>query len=166
MFASSSAAVRRPAVGRRRRRGVDRGGASVALAPPASAATTTLYASPSGTGTSCSATQPCSLAAAQAAVRSQNGTMSGDIVVQLADGVYRLSAPLRLTAADSGTNGYTRAVAGGPVGASGDQRRPGGHRLVGGRRRQEHLAGQRRAPASTPGSSTSTARSPPGRARR
>ncbi|WP_238412776.1 RICIN domain-containing protein [Saccharothrix deserti] len=32
--------------------------------------------------------------------------MSGDIVVQLADGVYRLSEPLRLTAADSGNNGY------------------------------------------------------------
>jgi hypothetical protein len=80
--------------------------AAVALAPPASAATTTLYASPSGTGTSCTATQPCSVPGAQAAVRSQNGSMSGDIVVQLADGVYRLSEPLRLTAADSGNNGY------------------------------------------------------------
>ncbi|MFB9252144.1 RICIN domain-containing protein [Sphaerisporangium melleum] len=32
--------------------------------------------------------------------------MSGDIVVQLADGVYRQSAPLRFAAADSGNNGY------------------------------------------------------------
>ncbi|QQQ73964.1 RICIN domain-containing protein [Saccharothrix sp. 6-C] len=80
--------------------------AAVVLAPTASAATTTLYASPSGSGTSCSATQPCSLPGAQAAVRSRTGGMSGDIVVQLADGVYRLSEPLRLTAADSGTNGY------------------------------------------------------------
>ncbi|WP_461118497.1 RICIN domain-containing protein [Saccharothrix stipae] len=80
--------------------------AAVALAPTASAATTTLYASPTGTGTSCSAAQPCSLPAAQTAVRSQNSSMSGDIVVQLADGVYRLSQPLRLTAADSGNNGY------------------------------------------------------------
>ena len=78
----------------------------VASASPALAATTTLYASPSGTGTSCSATQPCSLTAAQTAARSLIGSMSGDIVVELADGVYRLSAPLRLTAADSGTNGY------------------------------------------------------------
>ncbi|MGM1062669.1 RICIN domain-containing protein [Saccharothrix sp. Mg75] len=78
----------------------------VTLAPPAHGATTTLHASPSGTGTACSATQPCSLPAAQAAVRSQAGAMSGDVVVQLADGVYRLSEPLRLTAADSGTNGY------------------------------------------------------------
>ncbi|WP_367129387.1 ricin-type beta-trefoil lectin domain protein [Saccharothrix sp. HUAS TT1] len=80
--------------------------AVVALAPPAQAATTTLHASPSGAGTSCSATQPCSLSAAQAAVRSQSAGMSGDIVVQLADGVYRLTEPLRLTAADSGNNGY------------------------------------------------------------
>ena len=118
--------------------------AGVALAPAAMAATTTLYASPSGTGTSCSAAQPCSLSAAQAAVRSLNSTMSDDIVVQLADGVYRLSAPLRFTAADSGTNGRTvvwqaapsarpvisgaRAVTGWSVADAG----------------QKHLAGQRR----------------------
>jgi hypothetical protein len=80
--------------------------AAVATAPPAAAATTTLYASPSGSGTDCSASAPCALPAAQAAVRSRNSTMSGDIVVELADGVYRLSEPLRLTAADSGNNGY------------------------------------------------------------
>jgi hypothetical protein len=81
---------------------------SVAVpAGPASAATATLYAAPSGTGTSCSAAEPCSLSAAQAAVRSMVAGMSGDLVVQLADGVYRLPAPLRLTAADSGTGGHT-----------------------------------------------------------
>ncbi|WP_232836722.1 RICIN domain-containing protein [Lentzea terrae] len=80
--------------------------AAIATAPPASAATTTLYASPAGTGTACTAAEPCSLPAAQAAVRSRNSTMSGDIVVELADGVYRLSQPLRFTAADSGNNGY------------------------------------------------------------
>jgi len=32
--------------------------------------------------------------------------MSGDIAVQLADGAYRLSSPLRLTDADSGTGGH------------------------------------------------------------
>jgi hypothetical protein len=78
----------------------------VAMAPAAAAATTTLYASPAGTGSSCTAAQPCSLSGAQAAVRTMNGSMSGDIVVQLADGAYRLTAPMRLTAADSGTNGY------------------------------------------------------------
>ncbi|WFE29451.1 RICIN domain-containing protein [Solwaraspora sp. WMMD791] len=80
--------------------------AAVAVASPAFAATTTLYASPSGTGTSCSAVQPCSLTSAQSAVRDRNAAMSGDIVVELADGVYRLSAPLRFTAADSGNNGF------------------------------------------------------------
>src|SRR3954447_26571333 len=78
-----------------------------AFALPAAAATTTLFASPSGSGSSCSSSQPCSLSGAQAAVRSMVAGMSGDIVVQLADGVYRLSAPLRLTAADSGANGHT-----------------------------------------------------------
>ncbi|MFI7454366.1 ricin-type beta-trefoil lectin domain protein [Nonomuraea sp. NPDC049714] len=81
--------------------------ALVAPATPALAATTTLYASPAGTGTACTSTQPCSPAAAQTAVRSLNAGMSGDIVVELAGGVYRLSSPLRLTAADSGNNGYS-----------------------------------------------------------
>ncbi|WP_308250199.1 lectin [Sphaerisporangium fuscum] len=84
--------------------------AAFALVVPvtsAFAAATTLYASPSGTGTACTSAQPCSLPAAQTAVRSLNGAMSNDIVVELADGVYRLSAPLRLTAADSGNNGHT-----------------------------------------------------------
>ncbi|MEV4492538.1 ricin-type beta-trefoil lectin domain protein [Micromonospora coxensis] len=80
--------------------------AVAASAPPASAATITLYASTSGTGSTCSASQPCSLTSAQAAVRTRNSAMSGDVVVELADGVYRLSSPMRLTAADSGTNGY------------------------------------------------------------
>jgi hypothetical protein len=80
--------------------------ALVAPASPALAATTTLYASASGTGDSCTAVQPCSLLGAQTAVRSRTSTMSGDIVVELAGGVYRLSAPLRLTAADSGRSGY------------------------------------------------------------
>ncbi|MFG1920069.1 RICIN domain-containing protein [Micromonospora sp. NPDC048898] len=89
--------------------------AVAAASSPAFAATTTLYASPSGSGTSCSASQPCSLSAAQTAVRAANSAMSGDIVVELADGAYRLSSPLRLTAADSGNNGYQviwRAAAG------------------------------------------------------
>jgi hypothetical protein len=76
-------------------------------AAPASAATTTIFASPSGSGSACSSALPCSLAGAQAAVRSMAGGMSGDIVVQLAGGVYRQTSPLRFTAADSGTNGHT-----------------------------------------------------------
>jgi hypothetical protein len=84
------------------------GAATVAAtALPAFAATTTVYAAPSGSGTSCTSGAPCSLAGAQAAVRSMVAGMTGDITVQLADGVYRLSAPLRFTAADSGTGGHT-----------------------------------------------------------
>jgi hypothetical protein len=82
-------------------------GGVLAGAAPALAAPTTLYASPGGSGTACSSSQPCSLTGAQAAVRSLNDAMSDDIVVQLADGVYRLSSPFRLTAEDSGTNGHT-----------------------------------------------------------
>ena len=81
--------------------------ASFVIAAPAAAAVTTLYASPTGAGTACSATQPCSVSAAQSAVRSLNASMSDDIVVQLADGAYRLTAPWRLTAADSGNNSHT-----------------------------------------------------------
>ena len=67
----------------------------------------TLYASPTGSGTACSASAPCSLTQAQSSVRTMTANMSGDIVVQLAGGTYRLSAPLVFTAADSGTNGHT-----------------------------------------------------------
>lgn len=81
---------------------------AVASAGAAQAATmTTLYASPSGTGTACSVSQPCSITQAQTSVRAVNSGMTGDIVVQLADGTYRLSAPLTFTAADSGTGGHT-----------------------------------------------------------
>ncbi len=106
MFSSSSFAVRRLLPAAVAAVGLAVPVAVVVSASAAFAATTTLYASPSGTGTSCSATQPCSLTTAQTAVRSLTSSMSGDIVVELADGVYRLSAPLRLTAADSGNNGY------------------------------------------------------------
>ncbi|SNX66690.1 hypothetical protein SAMN06272735_8598 [Streptomyces sp. TLI_55] len=81
---------------------------TVASAGWAQAATmTTLYASPSGTGTACSVSQPCSITQAKTSVRAINSGMTGDIVVQLADGTYRLSAPLTFTAADSGTGGHT-----------------------------------------------------------
>ncbi|NUP49070.1 MAG: ricin-type beta-trefoil lectin domain protein [Catenulispora sp.] len=79
-----------------------------ALGAPAvsqAAVAATLYVSPTGSGTACSATAPCSITQAQASVRSMNASMSGDIVVQVADGTYRLSSPLVFTAADSGTNG-------------------------------------------------------------
>jgi hypothetical protein len=80
-------------------------GAAPGLAHAAS--TTTLYAAPNGSGTACTASAPCSLTQAKTSVEAIDGNMSGDIVVQLAGGTYRLSAPLVFGAADSGSNGYT-----------------------------------------------------------
>jgi hypothetical protein len=80
------------------------------LAAPAvtshAATMTTLYASPAGSGTACSASAPCSPAQAKTAVEAIDGNMSGDIVVQLAGGTYRMSSPLVLGSADSGSNGH------------------------------------------------------------
>jgi len=63
-------------------------------------------ASPAGSGQLCSSVAPCSLTSAQVKVRQLNQAMSRDLVVELADGVYQLSAPIQFAAADSGTNGY------------------------------------------------------------
>jgi hypothetical protein len=82
------------------------GNGLVASAGPAQAAAPSVYASPSGSGTDCSATQPCSLSAAQTQVRALNASMQTDVVVQLADGVYRRTSPLTFGAADSGNNGH------------------------------------------------------------
>jgi hypothetical protein len=83
---------------------------AVAASPPAGASTQiTLYASPTGTATStCAITAPCSLTGAQSVVESLTATMTGNIVVELRGGVYRLSSPWTFssTAGDSGTNGY------------------------------------------------------------
>ncbi|WP_150130512.1 NosD domain-containing protein [Streptomyces sp. 150FB] len=73
----------------------------------AAAPSVTLYASPSGAGSTCSSSSPCSLSGAQSAVRTQlaaNG--SADVSVLLADGVYRLSKTWSLGTADSGTPGH------------------------------------------------------------
>jgi hypothetical protein len=75
---------------------------------PASAATAaTLHVSPNGTGTACSTSQPCSPTQAKTNVRAMNNSMTGDIVVEVADGTYRLTNPLTFTSADSGTSGYS-----------------------------------------------------------
>ncbi|MBB6421984.1 hypothetical protein HDC93_007618, partial [Streptomyces sp. AK010] len=76
-------------------------------AGPAFAAGTTLYAAPNGSGTACSSSRPCSVTQAKAKVRAINNSMTRDITVELADGTYRLSAPLTFTSADSGTGGHT-----------------------------------------------------------
>src|SRR6185437_16586020 len=66
----------------------------------------TFYVSPSGTGSSCTSAAPCSITEGQTVVRSAASAMNGDLVVELADGTYRLTAPLVFTTADSGTNGH------------------------------------------------------------
>ena len=73
----------------------------------ATAATmSTLYASPSGSGTACTSSAPCSLTGAQSAVESLDSAMTGNIVVELVGGTYRMSAPWTFTGSDSATNGY------------------------------------------------------------
>jgi hypothetical protein len=67
----------------------------------------TFYVSPNGAGGSCTSAAPCSITQVQTVVRSAATTMNGNLVVELADGTYRLTAPLIFTAADSGTNGHT-----------------------------------------------------------
>jgi hypothetical protein len=67
----------------------------------------TLYASPSGSGSACSQSSPCSLSEAKSAVESVDGSMSGDIVAYLMGGTYRLSRTFTLGPQDSGTNGHT-----------------------------------------------------------
>jgi hypothetical protein len=67
----------------------------------------TFYVSPTGTGTSCTSSAPCAITQAQTVVRGAAAGMNSDLVVELADGIYRLAAPLVFTAADSGTNGHT-----------------------------------------------------------
>ncbi|SEO76975.1 ricin-type beta-trefoil lectin domain protein [Actinacidiphila rubida] len=85
--------------------------AGVVLAVPAvtarAATMTTLYASPAGSGTSCSAAAPCSLTQAKSSVEALTANMTGDVVVSMAGGTYRLTEPWKLTAADSGRNGHT-----------------------------------------------------------
>ncbi len=82
-------------------------GLMVTVVLPVSAATAvTLYASPTGSGTTCSQASPCSLSGAQAAVRSQLAATSGaSVTVLLEDGTYRLASTWAFGAADSGSPG-------------------------------------------------------------
>jgi hypothetical protein len=82
----------------------------IGIPQQASAATElTLYASPGGSGTACSSATPCSITTAQSQVRTHTAGMTGDIVVSLATGTYRLGSTLVFNSAigDSATNGYS-----------------------------------------------------------
>jgi hypothetical protein len=65
-----------------------------------------LYVSPTGTGTACFSAAPCSITQAQTLARAALSANQGDLVVELADGTYRLQAPLVFNAADSGAAGH------------------------------------------------------------
>lgn len=81
--------------------------AALLAAPTAHAgpvAARTLYAAPSGQGTSCTFARPCALEDARDAARTETRR---DVRVLLRGGTYRLDKPLTLGAADSGKNGRT-----------------------------------------------------------
>jgi hypothetical protein len=80
---------------------------ALAIPVTASAATpTVLYASPSGSGSTCSLSAPCSLDGAKSLVESLAPSMAADIDVYLRGGTYRLSQAFSLGPADSGENGH------------------------------------------------------------
>ena len=66
----------------------------------------TVYASPTGSGTACSAAAPCSLAQVKATVERSDQHMSADIDVDLHGGTYQLPSAFQLGPADSGTGGH------------------------------------------------------------
>jgi ricin-type beta-trefoil lectin protein len=80
---------------------------TVFTAAPADAATTTIVVAPNGNDNNPgTADQPVATPAkAQQLARAQSA--GNDVVVQLAGGTYRLSAPLTFTNADSGQSGHT-----------------------------------------------------------
>lgn len=86
------------------------GGASALTAPAVAAADTAyVYAAPNGSGVACIQPRPCSLDVAQQRERhilQTDEALAKDVVVQLADGTYRLPEPLQFGPADSGRNGH------------------------------------------------------------
>ncbi|MBO0913114.1 right-handed parallel beta-helix repeat-containing protein [Streptomyces laculatispora] len=104
--------------------------AALLAAPGAQAApgARSLYVSPDGRGSSCTAARPCTPEAARDLARTETGR---DVRVLLKDGTYKRDEPLRLGAADSGKNGrtitWTAAPGAHPV-LSGGQDITGWHR--------------------------------------
>ena len=78
----------------------------IAPLPANAAVQVTYYASPTGSGSTCSLAAPCSLTGVQSKVRTVNTAMTGDIVVNLLGGAYPLSTTWQLTELDNGTNGF------------------------------------------------------------
>ncbi|NUQ96498.1 MAG: hypothetical protein HOY79_08010 [Streptomyces sp.] len=81
--------------------------ALIAAPGQASAATpTVLYASSSGSGSTCSLSAPCSLDGVKSKVEGLAPGMAADIDVYLRGGTYRRSQAFALGASDSGRNGH------------------------------------------------------------
>lgn len=66
----------------------------------------TLYVAPTGSGSACTLAAPCALSQVQSVLRQRNASLKADLTVTLRGGTYRLTQPLTLTAADSGSNGF------------------------------------------------------------
>ena len=92
-----------PATGGKTPGGAPGGGGS----PAGGSLAAHLYAAPDGSGTACSAAAPCAITQAQMAARTAAVGLAQDLVVELADGVYRLKAPLVFDATDAESNGHT-----------------------------------------------------------
>src|SRR5260370_18795506 len=75
-------------------------------ATPAFAVPVSVYASPTGSGTACSSTSPCTLTQAQTSVRAMTAAMTSDVHLVVAGGTYALSSAIVLSLADSGQNGH------------------------------------------------------------
>ena len=90
----------------------------------------TIVASPSGSGSSCLASAPCSLWTAQSLARRSAGRST--VAVVLSDGTYQLTHPLALTAADSGTAAHPVVYSGTHAVFSGGIPVTGWHPLSGG----------------------------------
>lgn len=80
---------------------------AIAFAQP-SGATTTYYASADGRDHGqCQANHPCDLERVKEVAAHEAHKGKGDVVVELSDGVYRVSQPLDFRAGDSGVGGHT-----------------------------------------------------------
>lgn len=75
----------------------------------------TLHVAPDGRGSACSTHKPCTLDTARQRARALIPDATGDVVVELLGGTYRLTSPFRLGVQDSGRPGHPvvyRAAAG------------------------------------------------------
>ncbi len=82
--------------------------ASADMGPGADGASTAteLFAAPQGAGSACTLAAPCSLTGAQARARMLRSSLTGDLIVNLRGGTYRLSSAFAFDPRDSGEAGH------------------------------------------------------------